>query len=95
MLSLLIVLLVIRGHSCTPLCDNYFPKIIGGMSDHTYVIDFDANHDTIYTCGRTHDSGLSGYSLYSGTCCYYYYVPIVAASDIDSNEMKWGFTDQS
>ena len=76
MIFLLTILLAIGGYSSTPLCDNYFPKIIGGKVEDTWIKDFDVKNDTIFTCGATYDSGLSGYTTSSE------YFPMVAASDI-------------
>ena len=91
MIFLLTILIAIGKHSCTPLCPNYFPKNIGGPVEDTFLMDFDANHDTIFTCGYTFDGGLSGYSMIYSTSLGY--VPFITASDIYSNQIKWGFTD--
>lgn len=42
-------------HFCNPQCNNYFPKIIGGYINNTYVADFAANNETIFTSGYTYD----------------------------------------
>jgi hypothetical protein len=83
MLLLLIILIEIGLKPCTPLCDNFFPKIIGGTSFDTFVNDFDVDDNTIYSCGRTYDSGITGQSMSCGmSLCY---LPLVAAADINSN----------
>jgi hypothetical protein len=41
MLLFLIILIEIGLKHCTPLCDNFFPKIIGGSYSDTYLNDFD------------------------------------------------------
>jgi hypothetical protein len=96
MLLFLVLLFGIGLKSSTPLCNNFFPKIIGGKSLSTYINDFDVDDNTVYTCGGTSDSNLVGYTLPNdcGGCCLCY-VPMVTASDINSNEMKWGFTDKT
>ncbi len=95
MLFILIFLLEMVLQSCRAQCDNYFPKIIGGKFNNTYIIDFDADDNTIYMCGSTQDYSLAGYSLLSDICDDYCIFPLIAASDINSYLMKWGFTDQS
>ncbi len=75
MFFLLGIVFAFYSHFCSPQCNNYFPKIIGGYQGHTYVSDFDANNDTIFTCGYTYDSGLTSYT--NG-----YYFPMITASDI-------------
>jgi hypothetical protein len=84
MLLFLIILFEIGLKHCTPLCDNFFPKIIGGSYSYTYLNDFDVDENTIYTCGRTYDQRLTDYSLDDGDG-YFLHVPMVTASDINSN----------
>jgi hypothetical protein len=88
MIFLLTILIAIVTHSCTPVCPNYFPKNIGGNVRNTHLMDFDSNHDTIFTCGYTYDPGLSGYPM-----DFNEEPPLITASDIYSNQIKWGFTD--
>lgn len=95
MLFFFIILLEIGLQSCSAQCDNYFPKIIGGTVYNTHINDFDADENTVYMCGFTQDDNLAGYSLYDWYSCNHCQVPLVAASDITSNQMKWGFTDKS
>jgi hypothetical protein len=93
MLLFLVFLFEIGLKSSTPLCNNFFPKIIGGTYLHTYIDDFDVDDNTVYTCGATIDTTLVGYSNDFGG--YLSYVPMVTASDINSYEMKWGYTDKT
>lgn len=62
MLTLLFILLEIGLQSCSAICYNYFPKVIGGFNDNTFINDYDADNNTIYLCGHTFDNQLSGYS---------------------------------
>ena len=50
--------------------------------------DIDANKDTIYACGFTYSNLLT--DLNPQGCN-----PIIAAFDVESTELKWGFYDQS
>lgn len=50
--------------------------------------DIDANKDTIYVCGFTLSNLLT--DLNPQGCN-----PIIAAFDVESTELKWGFYDQS
>lgn len=88
MILLLSILLSIGSYSSTPLCDNYFPKIIGGKVEDSWMRDFDVKNDTIYMCGATEDAGLTGYTNS-------YYFPMVAATYIQSTQFKWAFTDRA
>ena len=77
MFLLLTILLSIGSCSSTPFCDKYFPKIIGGKVEDSWINDFDVKNDTIYTCGGTLDAGLTGFTNN-------YYFPMVAATDVES-----------
>jgi hypothetical protein len=88
MFFFLTFLIAIGTAFCTPQCINHFPKNVGGFIYSTWIIDFEASNQTIYTCGSTRDGGLSGYSLND-------YFPLVTASDIQSIQFKWAFVDRS
>ncbi len=72
-----------------PICNNRFPKILGGTRDNTFINDMDANEDLIVVCGDTFDDYLSHNPLSLAN------IPIIAAFDVLSTSLKWGFSDSS
>jgi hypothetical protein len=71
----------------SPQCNKFFPKILGSSDNDTTILDIDANQYSIYACGRTSSELLSGYQLTHN--------PYIAAFDIASTQLKWGFTDRA
>jgi hypothetical protein len=58
----------------TPTC-NSFPKIFGGSSGHTYLIQIDAFNDFLALAGHTYENTLTGITTSS-------YIPYLALASI-------------
>ena len=80
----LVLFLAIK--QCYAACNNLFPKTIGADDGITALYDIDANNKTIYACGFTESGSLKGY--YTSD-----YNPFIAAFDISSTKLKWGYSD--
>ena len=81
----LILSIIFLSQTCKALCNNFFPKTLGGLVSSTYLLDIDASNDTIFTCGYTKDSALKGFHTSNAD-----WFPIIAAFDILSvNSPKW------
>jgi hypothetical protein len=50
------------------------------------LFDIDANKETIYACGYTVSTSLKGYTNMYNT--------FIAAFDISSTKLKWGYSDE-
>jgi hypothetical protein len=82
--SLCLVLVAIFFKFCSLTCYNHFPKYLGAQDDGTRFTDIDANKDSIYACGFTLSDALTGILPQNVN-------PIIAAFDVESSLIKWGF----